>query len=370
MNRLILFWSFLFVSTLYSQNISGIVVDSDNQPIEMAIVQLKEGNDVVSYLTTDESGRFSFNHLKNISYLIEITNWSFETKTQEISAEEQNKEIKIVLKEKVNELKEVEVQARAVLAYRKGDTLSYNLKAIADGRERKLKDLVGKLPGVQIDPVSGKISANGKVIDDLLINGQKLFGNNHQLATENINAEMLEEISLINNYETFSPLKDISTSEKTAMNIKIKQEFLGKMTGEVDLFSAYQSRYKINPKAFNFNKKYSLSVIAKLDNTGEEAMNMSDFMTLNSGIKNDIRSESLSETTSAKQVPSYLLSDKNVSKKRFQFLSVYSVFQPKEHWSINYYFIGNHSLSQESFLSSKVFYNYPLKIEDLQKNKI
>lgn len=102
-----------------------------------------------------------------------------------------------------------------------------------------MKDLVGKLPGIQIDPVSGKISANGKVIDDLLINGQKLFGNNHQLATENINAEMLEEISLINNYETFSPLKDISISEKTAMNIKIKQEFLGKMTGEVDLFSAY-----------------------------------------------------------------------------------------------------------------------------------
>lgn len=111
------------------------MVDLDNQPIEMAIVQLKEGNNVVSYLTTDESGRFSFNHLKNISYLIEITNWSFETKTQEISAEEQNKEIKIILQEKVNELKEVEVQARAVLAYRKGDTLSYNLKAIADGEK-------------------------------------------------------------------------------------------------------------------------------------------------------------------------------------------------------------------------------------------
>lgn len=370
MKILILFLINLLTLKIYSQSVSGVVLTQNNEPISMAIVQLKYNENTIAHTTTDDTGFFSFKNIQKGNYLLEVSNWSFEKSSQIISIGSDIKNITIHLQEKIHELTEVEVQSRAALAQRKGDTLTYNLKAVTDGNERKLKELLNKLPGVKTDPITGKITANGKVIDDLLINGQKLFGNNHKLATENINAEMLEEISLINNYEKFSPLKDIEGSEKTAMNIQIKEQFLGKITGDVEVLGAYSNKYKINPKLFQFNKKHSLSIIGKMDNTGQEVMTLFDFIELNSGIKSDVRGESLSDSYSASQIPKHLLSDKNISKKQNQFLSLYSIFQPKENWTINSYFIGNKSNTIQNFLSKKYFYINNLQLEDTQENKI
>lgn len=370
MKTKILLFLFILTAKIYTQNVSGVVLTQNNEPISMAIVQLKTNGNTIAHMTTDDSGSFSFKNIQKGSYLLEVNHWSFEKATQSISVENTAKNITIHLQDKIHELTEVEVQSRAALAQKKGDTLTYNLKAVTDGNERKLKELLNKLPGVKTDPITGKITANGKVIDDLLINGQKLFGNNHKLATENINAEMLEEISLINNYEKFSPLKDIAGSEKTAMNIQIKEQFLGKITGDIELLGAYHEKYKINPKLFQFNKKHSLSVIGKMDNTGQEVMTLFDFIELNSGIKADVRSESLSDNYSASQIPTHLLSDKNISKKQNEFLSLYSIFQPKENWTVNSYFIGNQSNIRQNFLSRKHFYMNNFQIEDTQESNI
>ncbi|MDO4229449.1 MAG: carboxypeptidase-like regulatory domain-containing protein [Capnocytophaga sp.] len=364
-----LFISFFISLMSFSQNIQGIVTDQNNEPIAMAVIQLYENENIISYTTTNDDGTFHLENTRIGRYTLVANHWSFEKKTQDITLDNQDIKITITLEAKAFELEQVEVQSRAALAHKKGDTLTYNLNAIADGNERKIRELLNKLPGVKVDPITGKITANGKVIDDLLINGQKLFGNNHKLAVENIRAEILDEISLINNYETFSALKDIEGSDKTAMNLKIKDDYLGEITGEIELLGGYENRYKAHPKLFQFNKKYSLSVVANANNTAEESMTMYDFIELNSGIKSDIRNQNLSKTTSNTSFPSFLLADKNVSKKSNEFLSIYSVMQPNENWSINSYLIGNHAKINENILSRKNFYANNFLIEDTQESK-
>lgn len=370
MKRIVLFILLIFVSKIYSQSLSGVVLDEKNEPVSMVVVQVLENNNVVAYSITSDDGKFSFNNLKTGNYTLSANHISYEKITQNINLNNDIKNLKISLKEKVVQIKEVVIQHRAPLGFKRGDTLAYNLKAVTDGNERKLKEVLSKLPGVEVNPVTGKVMANGKVVDDLLINGQRLFGKNHKLATENINAEMLEEISLINNYEKFGIVKDIEGGDKTAINIKIKEEFLGKITGEVEAMGAYENRYKLHPKLFQFGKKHSLSLIAKADNMGEEVMTLFDFIELNSGIKSDIRGGDLSQSSTGTRFPSFLLSDKNVDKKQNEFLSLYSVLQPKENWSINSYIIGNHSNITENILSRKHFYAYDYLVEDSQRTKL
>jgi hypothetical protein len=40
----------------------------------------------------------------------------------------------------------------------------------------------------------------GQQINNVLIDGNEFFGNKHQMATQNINAEMIEGIDLLTNY--------------------------------------------------------------------------------------------------------------------------------------------------------------------------
>jgi hypothetical protein len=98
-----------------------------------------------------------------------------------------------------NQLQNVVITSRPKLMRIKEDTISYNSKAVVDGTENKIEDVIKKLPGLDIDQ-DGKVQYKGQQIDNVLIDGNEFFGNKHQMATQNINAEMIEGIDLLTNY--------------------------------------------------------------------------------------------------------------------------------------------------------------------------
>lgn len=167
----------------YSQNITGFVKDSLQNPVVLANVQIIQNN---KFTQTDVNGSFNLK-VENIKLPIslKISHLSFETK--EILIENFDP-IKIILESRINNLKEVILSSKSFDVIEKNDTLKYNLKQLLNGSEVKLKDVLEKLPGISIDD-NGKIRFNGKPINNLLIDGDEFFKENHQLATENLTAE-------------------------------------------------------------------------------------------------------------------------------------------------------------------------------------
>ena len=53
----------------------------------------------------------------------------------------------------------------------RGDTLIYNADSFKNGSERKLEDIIDKLPGVEIND-NGQIEVEGKVVNKLMVNGK------------------------------------------------------------------------------------------------------------------------------------------------------------------------------------------------------
>jgi hypothetical protein len=49
-----------------------------------------------------------------------------------------------------------------------------------------------------------KVFYKGEKINNVLIDGNEFFGNKHQIATQNINADMIEGIDLYTNYSGFA----------------------------------------------------------------------------------------------------------------------------------------------------------------------
>ena len=353
--------SFLFIANFCfcQKTIIGKVVNTTGVEVPFATVQLILKDKIIEYTATDENGYFEINYNPTTSAngLLKVTHMSFVSKNWELNSLDLKDKIVLNLVEKTETLNEVTVQNKLSYAKVKGDTLSYNLKALTTGNEEKLVDVLKKLPGIDINP-DGKIISQGKVINDLLVNGKKMFGDNHKIATENINAEMLKGIDLLSNFENFAAIKDVEGSNKTALNINIKEEYLGKITGNLEVFGAHDKRYQANSNLFKFNQKLNLSAILNVNNTGYQPISMKEYFSMNRSVRQELRNnDGQSNSLDTNEIPKFLLSDNNVNSKSNEFLALDFAFQSSNKLSMNGFSIVSRLKTNEISRTFKTFFD-------------
>jgi len=340
---ILFFVSFLYYGFCFSQQkIGGYIKNDEHSPIYGASVRLLDAhNKIISFTSSDEKGFFEITCENENDYTLEVKHISHSTYRQKFKPSSIQSNLEIVLAKSYKEIEEV-VIASPNVARQKGDTIKYNLKALTTGNEQKLEDVIKKLPGLSINE-NGKITSKGKVVDELMINGKNFFGNNHQIATENISANMLEGIELLNNHESFKAIKDIEESERTSLNIKIKKEYLGKITGEIDAFLAYKEKYSTHSSLFRFLNKTNITAVVDVNNTGKQALSVADYIHLNKGISSDIRNTDipLSDYIQKDWIPDFLAKKDDLYSKKSKFVAVDIFHQVNDKTSINGYSLFN-----------------------------
>ena len=70
----------------------------------------------------------------------------------------------------------------------KEDTIEYNADSYKTQPNAVVEDLLKRLPGVEVDS-EGKVTANGKEINKILIDGEEFFVDDPKVATKNIPGE-------------------------------------------------------------------------------------------------------------------------------------------------------------------------------------
>ena len=105
----------------------------------------------------------------------------------------------------------------------KGDTLIYDADSFKNGSERKLEDIIDKLPGVEIND-NGQIEVEGKVVNKLMVNG-KDFLKGTKIATKNIPQVRSIRFKPLCNYGDVGQLRGFEINQNNvAINIKLSQE--------------------------------------------------------------------------------------------------------------------------------------------------
>src|SRR5690606_4819243 len=74
----------------------------------------------------------------------------------------------------------------------KGDTIVYNADSFTSGTERKLGDVLKKLPGVEVDE-DGGIKVEGKEVTKLMVEGKDFFDGDTKIGVQNIPADAVED---------------------------------------------------------------------------------------------------------------------------------------------------------------------------------
>ena len=163
------------------------------------------------YNITNDKGKFALNLKPNTEYLIKAGYIGYAPFEKKITTGNQNISLEIVLKEN-NEIEAVEI-AKEMPVTIKGDTIIYNSDSFTNGTERKLEDVLKKLPGVEVTK-DGEIQVEGKTSQKIMVDGKDFFDGDTKLAVKNIPADAVDKVQVLRNYNEVSNLKGVENNEE------------------------------------------------------------------------------------------------------------------------------------------------------------
>jgi len=287
---LVLLLALVANSSFAQLKMQGVVKDSIDTPLELAnvIAINQETNALESYAVTNDKGKYILSLGKNGKYKVQVSYIGLKSLNEVITTQEANITRDFTLVPD-NALDAVELTYEMPVTI-KGDTLIYNADSFKNGSERKLEDVLEKLPGVEINE-DGQIEVEGNAVQKLTVNGKDFFDGDTKLATKNIPSNAVDKIQVLRNYAEVGQLSGVQNNQNNvAINIKLKEGkenfWFGDITaGAGQAPSPNNELYLFQPKLFYYSPKYSINVIGDLNNIGEVALSNRDVRGFGGGFR-------------------------------------------------------------------------------------
>lgn len=274
-----------FGTKTFAQNqpsVTGVVVDTaSNAKLHNATIAILNAKDSTLYKFTRAgiNGAFSISPVKKGKYILLltypeyadfVTNFSLDSVTTSFDFRQIN------MKSKAKLLNEVIIKGQVTAIKIKGDTTEFNARSFTIQPNDKVEDLLKKLPGIQVD-AQGKITAQGKAVEKVLVDGEEFFGDDPTLVTKNLRADMVDKVQLFEKTSDQAAFTGVDDGQKTqTLNIKLKEDkkqgYFGKVDGGYGTHDFYQIQAMIN----KFKKKEKIAGYFTSSNTGKTGLSWDD----------------------------------------------------------------------------------------------
>jgi hypothetical protein len=341
MKNTILIAFFFITSFSFAQSVKleGLITDSKTVGLEMANVMAvnKATKAMDSYAITNDKGKFLLNLKPNTAYSLKISYLGMQNKELEITTTSENSIKNIALEEGGIELDGVEI-VREMPVSIKGDTIVYNADSFKSGTERKLEDILKKLPGVEVN-ADGEIEVEGKKVSKLMVEGKDFFDGDTKLGVKNIPADAIDKIQVLRNYSEIGALKGVENNQdNVAMNIKLKSGkknfWFGDMTAGIGV-AHEESRYLINPKLFYYSPKYSINLITNFNNIGELPLTVQDYFKFTGGFRGMMQKGGSSFNVSSNDLGISLLRNNRAKEIETKFGATNFSYNVNKAWTLS-----------------------------------
>lgn len=197
--------------------VTGEVFDSLSlKPVPNAAVTLMRDGKTVSFARSGADGRFEVR--AKTGDRVQVTCLGYMKKNVTIT---EGQKIEVSLTQKAFMLKEVQVKGTPVFG--RQDTIVFDLKRYAGQRDNSLKDVLKKLPGVDVDK-NGKITFNGKDITRFTVEDLDLTGGRYNQLTEALKARDVDKAEVVEHDQPVKALQGKVFTDDVAMNIKLRPE--------------------------------------------------------------------------------------------------------------------------------------------------
>ena len=206
----------LFAMTAHAQSLSGLVTDEETgQPLEAVMISVLRNGTMIDYALTDARGRYSLPWKYNGNLQVSVSLLGYRQEIRNISAAGT---LHIRLHPEAIALKEVQIRPGRI--HGRKDTVRYNLAEFASSKDVHIKDVLKKLPGVDIDD-NGQVKYKGKAIDHYFVEGMDVTGGRYSQINNNLSAKAVKSAEIMENYQSVKALKGKLSSDEIALNLKL-----------------------------------------------------------------------------------------------------------------------------------------------------
>ena len=233
-NFKILFMLFLFPLSVWAQEtevvFKGIVTNTEGIGVANVLCKALSATDsLLAYGITQSNGHFHLQYKKNVN---KLTFSKMGYATQIISVQKDKYQYTVQLEKKPYELDEVVV--KEVPITRKKDTLDYYVESFRQKEDYSIEDVLKRMPGIDVT-TSGQILYQGSSINKLNIEGLDLMGDQYNQATQNMPAEAVSTIQVMENNQPIRALEGKIHSNHATLNIRLKKNYKMRPFGDAEV---------------------------------------------------------------------------------------------------------------------------------------
>lgn len=258
--------AFLLFTALFShaqelRTVEGKAVDTAQAAVARASVVLfyETPGDTLRMLTNTQ-GEFRFTQVKNRPFTVRVSFTGF-TEVEKKITDANTLKINVgslPLFPSYQNMQEIVITTPPVLI--KEDTVEFKADSFKTKPNALVEDLLKKLPGVAVDK-DGNVTAQGKQVTRVKVNGKDFFSGNVQTATRELSADMIDKVQVIDDYGDQSNFTGIRDGEpEKVLNLQLKKDKNKGMFGRITAGGGTQDRYQINGNVnlFQNNTQFSL----------------------------------------------------------------------------------------------------------------
>lgn len=260
------------------RTVRGMLLDTESRPVAGASVRLLSEDDTVA-TSSSNAGFYTFQNVRATKFRVIASSLGFEPVEKEIAFPEGQSEIRIpsfLLNVDENQIEEVVIEGVLTVQV-KGDTVEYSTKDLKLRDGSVAEDALKKLQGVEVDK-DGNVTAQGESITKVRINGKDFFGGDVKTATQNLPANIVEKIQVVDDYGDRANITgNKSGDSEKIINIEIDPEHnKGYMT---TLRAGYgtEDRYQATAVWMGMTDKSQVSVLGNLNNINAPLFDFNTF---------------------------------------------------------------------------------------------
>ncbi len=286
MLKILMLLSLLVISGATAQNVKfyGVVQDSTENKLSSASVVAAQLSTQAyrGFSITDDGGVFEISLPANDAYSIKVSYMGYHAIIDTIYTKENDVFKKYVLKTDQQQLNGVEIKYEMPVSI-KGDTIIYNADSFTNGNEKKLGDVLKKMPGIEVEK-DGTVKVEGKTVKKVMVEGKNFFEGDSKLASKNIPANAVKKVEVLRDYNENSQLKNFEDNEDSyAINIRLKEGKKNFWFGDITTGAGTDEHYLLHPKLFYYSPKKTYNFIGDVNNTGNAPMSFMDYFKMTGG---------------------------------------------------------------------------------------
>ena len=248
--------------------INGVLVDSQDttELIEATVRLLMANKDstLVKGTTTDMNGVFNIKGVKAGKYLLRFSYLGYNDLIKHVTVGEDGRDVNIGVVEldpNTIMLKEAVVVGVKSPIVVKEDTIEFNADTYKTQANAVVEDLLKRLPGVEVG-TDGKITANGKEVKKILIDGKEFFSDDPTVASKNIPADMINKLQIVDRKSDLARLTGVDDGDdETVINLTVKKGMNNGWFGTVNAGYGTDKRYAGNVMINHFRDGNQFTIL-------------------------------------------------------------------------------------------------------------